>query len=500
MTIKIPYQWSWTSSSFKHNYIKNIRRLMVEENEQWVEKYRLVISVGRQREQLVYAKGKIKLNYNDKYKDSNGVEHKITSFNGNDEIFAFYEDGFYKKDSLGLSREDYFCLNSSWNNNNSLESMFSLLNVRGNRRHFTENKIYHDYGYERPILPLSKGGIVFIGWYTDPTGGKKIDSVQDLLNYTDLFGYKDNDSLPEITLYAHWKIPTFTLRINNIKRRGVSSSFQFYDTKNKKWTTINSSYAKLDGLIYGTNISLFLKNNVRKVTYTSWAQKDFKKVSSQKFLGWGMIDPVNTKVWYNPMDIDGYYQSSFWAYALQVLQESGRYWYFDSNKIWDHNKIPQNISGNDNWRGWEGTYDSVWTGVPIHVLDWSKKQNKPYGYRDEEMFNWIYNLQELAHQYCFGFMTKDWTIYPHFKPLVIWEGAKIENKVIKTKIHSPSEKDHAGNDCSCFDSSQYTIEDKYAPKGVPFNFYWKIKQNDNIGNKGLWPYSSTTIFHIKKYR
>ena len=67
MTIKIPYQWSWTSSSFKHNYIKNIRRLMVEENGQWVEKYRLVIPVGRQREQLIYAKGKIKLNYNDKY-------------------------------------------------------------------------------------------------------------------------------------------------------------------------------------------------------------------------------------------------------------------------------------------------------------------------------------------------------------------------------------------------------------------------------------------------
>ena len=464
MTIKIPYQWSWTSSSFKHNYIKNIRRLMVEENGQWVEKYRLVIPVGRQREQLIYAKGKIKLNYNDKYKDSNGVEHKITSFNENDEIFAFYEDGFYKKDSLGLSREDYFCLNSSWNNNNSLESMFSLLNVRGNRRHFTENKIYHDYGYERPILPLSKGGIVFIGWYTDPTGGKKIDSVQDLLRYTDLFGYKDNNSLPEITLYAHWKIPTFALRINNIRRKGINSSFQFYDIKNKKWTNIDS-YAKLNGLIYGTNISLFLKNNVRKVTYTSWAQEEIKGLSSQKFLGWGVMDLIKTKTWYNSLDSQN---------ASQILKESSSPSYYDSDEVWKNGS---------------------------NILDWRDRKNIPVGYRDEVMSSWSYSSSFVSNPYSFGFMTKDWTIYPHFKALVVWKGVKIGNKEIKTKTKSYLDENNAYINRTTWEKDQPKIpsvytSDRYGNRHKHL-FSWEKRKYDS-DNETILPYSSTIIFNLKE--
>ena len=147
-------------------YEQKIHNLVVNN----VERYRLV----RNSNTLLYAKGKINLDLNDRYLDSNNQEHFILGkkYSGNwweipKSLFAFYEDGFYYKKQSSFNQ----CESSS------LSEMMT--------------KWIADLGWVI-ISPIE-----FQGWYF---GKWKIDSIKDVYNHTDLFNFKSNTSLPEITL------------------------------------------------------------------------------------------------------------------------------------------------------------------------------------------------------------------------------------------------------------------------------------------------------------
>ena len=77
--------------------LRPIRRIIVNN----IEKYRAVVGNNT----LVYAKGKINLNYNNSFKDSNDISHVILdSYSGISKLptalYAFYNDGFYLQDTL----------------------------------------------------------------------------------------------------------------------------------------------------------------------------------------------------------------------------------------------------------------------------------------------------------------------------------------------------------------------------------------------------------------
>lgn len=69
--------------------------------------------------------------------------------------------------------------------------------------------------YDQPygdLANVTRTGYDFLGWYTDPTGGTKINS-------TDIYKLTNNQ-----TLYAHWKIITYNITINTGSNVSKSAS------------------------------------------------------------------------------------------------------------------------------------------------------------------------------------------------------------------------------------------------------------------------------------
>ena len=249
-------------------YEQKIHNLIVND----VEKYRLV----KNSNTLVYAKGKINFDLNDRYLDSNGQEHFVLNrrFSWDwrkipESLFAFYEDGFYYKDN---KKQSSF-------NQCELPSLTEMM----------KTKWITDDGW-RGITPIT-----FQGWYfSSSTREWKIDTIKDVYTHTDLFNFKSDTSLPEITLYAKWKIPTYTLTVHNITKYGYNKRIaksSFYDKQKKKTFKGDSSRFTIS---YNTDLKKFLKNNISNVKYRTWAydaldgtrnQQSLRK-GPQKFLGW----------------------------------------------------------------------------------------------------------------------------------------------------------------------------------------------------------------------
>ena len=249
-------------------YEQKIHNLIVN----GVERYRLV----KNSNTLVYAKGKINLDLNDRYLDSNGQEHFILNKKYSwdwrkipESLFAFYEDGFYYKDN---KKQSSF-------NQCELPSLTEMM----------KTKWIADDGWIG-ITPIT-----FQGWYfLSSTGKWKIDSIKDVHMRTDLFNFKSDTSLPEITLHAEWKIPTYTLTVHNITKYGYNKRIaksSFYDKQKEKTFKGDSSRFAIS---YNTDLKEFLKNNISNIKYCTWAydaldgtgNQQSLRNGPQKFLGW----------------------------------------------------------------------------------------------------------------------------------------------------------------------------------------------------------------------
>lgn len=245
MSIKI-------QSNLNDKLLHNMRCLMVDN----VEKFRVVID-----NKIVYGKGKINFDFNWP-KDGSGKSFE--NYYGGWEVvrfipiyptyslYVFYGEGFFKK-------------HDSWND------VFYKYNIQ-NLSDLIKN--IHDLH-----LPID-----FKGWYTAKTGGYKIDTLTDVQSSvkTNLFNYRDKDNLPEITLYAQWNVPKYTIKVHNITR-GQGGFSSFYNKETKKTTT--DSVTIFRNILYGTDLGTFLNNKISDVKYSTWAYNIISR-NPQKFLGW----------------------------------------------------------------------------------------------------------------------------------------------------------------------------------------------------------------------
>ena len=262
MTIKI------AGDQYKQNseyYEQQIRHLIVD----GVERYRLVVGEGGTGTTgLVYAKGKIHFNWNWP-KLGDGETHPYiwkgrasVDTGAISTIYAFYKDGFYDTGHENWNKDTFYYYGKK------LSEV-----VGGEGRDFDS---YWTTGLK--------------GWFTAPSGGKQIRSLNDVEEKTDLFNYKTKtDTIPEITLYAHWEVPKIKITVHNVKfyckEKPKLSSKTSFVYEGKRTTKSKSFY-----VLPCSNIITEVNKRVSKPRYVTWADHmlDNPKLRKgpQKFVGW----------------------------------------------------------------------------------------------------------------------------------------------------------------------------------------------------------------------
>ena len=230
-----------------------------------VEKYRLVIGGNQDQSQtatsdsLKYAKGWINFDLN-LIRDGSGkwIDYKYTYTNNRKGIYAYYDEGFYRR------------TDGSW----FYEGKDDLLKINN----------------------LSSAAAIFEGWYTSPVkdNGKKITSIKDVFRHTNLFDYKHDGSLPQITLYACWKIRTYTVTIKSPPNGQFS---MWYDGR-------RTSYARMSNIPYNTEIISYINSKVSNLKFIvshasildgTQFQQDLREGRAPYFLGWATSGRVSSK-------------------------------------------------------------------------------------------------------------------------------------------------------------------------------------------------------------
>lgn len=243
----------------------SMRTLMLDGN----QKYRLVIS-DQYRSTLVYAKGWIDFDPNP-IKDGSGNTIDYYGQLSNNEywasLHAFYDDGFYAYNS---SSSTWLKIGSALTGTNTLFSTAANFN----------------------------------GWYTKSSGGDKIDSIEDVYRYTNLFNHKNSTSIPRITLYAHWTIKQMTVYVNNITRYNSSneyetaiSSFKYNGYRTMATVTLQ--------VPYNTELISYLRKKISSPQYITWARYKLDGTSQQQalrngvqsFIGWYTSGNGNGTIW-----------------------------------------------------------------------------------------------------------------------------------------------------------------------------------------------------------
>ena len=279
---------------------KPVRRLMIN----GVERYRLEV---RKRDfhkidsfssnELIYAKGKINLDWNWP-KDGSG---KIHGGGGAPLlVYVFYkEEGFFYKDLWDDDKYlEYHWTPRGRSSYGSREKVKLLSQIT--EYYCVDERYFTLLNYSKKYLGFPEG-TEFKGWYTAKTGGKKIETVDDINRNTNLFKYKSKNILPEITLYGHWELPVYTLRIHNISKRGAKSSFECYDEKTKKWIRTTSTFV-FRKVLYGTNILSLINKWIKNPKYVTWAYNALDGTSKQQALRagpqnfWGWCREKNLRV------------------------------------------------------------------------------------------------------------------------------------------------------------------------------------------------------------
>lgn len=312
---------SIVTPDYSSKRMKTIRKLIVDENDQQVEKYRMVQGTNltsKTSGQLIYAKGKINFNLNLPKNGSNETILRYVDWNVPKSVYAFYDDGFY---SFGFYnyyyRNDH--LYAKWINEYQKYEHDNLeFFITKDSPISTQSVSDTAYYWNAEQFP-------FLGWYTEKgkqsngkPAGKKVTDINSVLKNTTLFDYKNDNKMPEITLYGHWDMPKYTLIIRNITRTYTNtkkkkytgySSFTVIEDGKKKTKQGNAKksedqYVIFRNILYGTKIKDFL--SIENLTYHSWCTsaldgtKEEKKLRSnpQKFLGWSN----ENKYYYNSRD------------------------------------------------------------------------------------------------------------------------------------------------------------------------------------------------------
>lgn len=233
------------------------------------EKYRLVVG-DQYRSTLVYAKGWINFNPNPIKDGSGNIIDYYGQLNNNEywmNLYAFYDDGFY-----AYSSSNWLKVGSTLAGTNTLFSAAAIFN----------------------------------GWYTEPSGGNKIESIEDVYRYTELFNHKNSTSIPEITLYAHWTIKQMTVYVHNITRYNsnnenetATSSFIYNGYRTRMTTTLQ--------VPYNTELIGYLNKKIKSPQYITWARykldgtplQQALRNGVQNFTGWYTSSDGNGTVWTN---------------------------------------------------------------------------------------------------------------------------------------------------------------------------------------------------------
>ena len=231
------------------SYDHEMRTLMVN----GIEKYRLVIN---NESKPLYSKGWINFDVNLPKDGSNTIiTYNYVFSNDRDGVYAFH-DGFFRKD------------NERW---------------------------YHLENDLCKINKLSSVAAVFEGWYTERERGQKIESIEHIFKYTNLFKYSPNTSIPQITLYARWKVRTYTVNVENItgklikgdSRGGTSRSTIEYNGMMRSGTIV------IRDVLYNTDIIPYLRSHTGRkkiipgitLDETEW-QQSLREGKLQGFIGW----------------------------------------------------------------------------------------------------------------------------------------------------------------------------------------------------------------------
>lgn len=222
-------------------------------------------------DELIYAKGKVNFDLNLPEDAAgniiswkrNGTNVHLTS------VLAYYGEGFF-------------------------ENVYFPLTVYGGT---TKSPFL---GEELTFNNLTSEEATFDGWWTSKTGGTQITTVsgsrKSLIHDTDLFDEKDTAiSLPEVTLYAHWTLKSFTVTVHNISRTGggqTSKSSFIYNGKR-----INKTSTRIE-VPYNTEIISYVNERFTDPKYVSWGAQYLSSTKKkqlnngvQSFLGWTLADP-----------------------------------------------------------------------------------------------------------------------------------------------------------------------------------------------------------------
>lgn len=279
-----------------------MRALMMDSS----EKYRLIIGDKYRGSILVYAKGWINFDPNPiKDGSNNDIDYSGILTNGDywANIYAFYDDGFYTYD------------NGNWTyKGNSLSTLNRLTSIAA----------------------------TFNGWYTQRTGGYKVDSIDDVYRHTNLFSHKTTTTIPEITLYAHWEIKKVTVYVNNITRYNSSnenqratSSFIYNGYRTMMRTTLQ--------VPYNTELISYLRGRITSPQYNTWAR--FKLDGTNLQQGLREFSP-GFLGWYTSGDGNG----TTWA-TYYVTNTTNIYPQFKALVIWPRVNFPPVTVGNTRYTG-----------------------------------------------------------------------------------------------------------------------------------------------------
>lgn len=259
------------------------------------EKYQLIIDNGYSSK-LVYAKGWINF---DKNLIKDGSNNLIDYHNLQPDIYAFYDDGFYRYDAN----------TEIWTSEGSNLSSFNN--------------------------PTSTAA-VFNGWYTEKNGGVKVNTIEDIWRRTDLFKHKSSLSIPTITLYAHWSIKTYTVYVKNITRTCFGNNYKTGRSSVWHEGRRKTGQIVLRKIPYNTEIISYINSIISNPTYITWAKDTLDKTEHQQNLRSGKLQPFLG--WYTSEDGRGKVWDSYYIKTDEVSM----YPQFNALVIWEVVFFPRN--------------------------------------------------------------------------------------------------------------------------------------------------------------